>query len=123
MFGEMIPLIKKDSFVICDLNETLFTRDIPCKFTDLDGFIRLFKHVKGKILFLTKHTNKKEIESCFKHLNLNYDDFVVGYTTLPKGIFLMNFPYPKNTVFIDNSLRQIKSVQKYCPDILTLQFK
>jgi hypothetical protein len=123
MFDRMIPLIHKDSFIICDLNETLFTRDVPCKFTDLDGFIRLFKHIKGRILFLTKHKSKKEIKACFKQVHLKYDDFVVVYTDLPKGIFLKNYPYPKHTVFIDNSLRQIQSVQKHCPDILTIQFK
>ncbi len=122
MFDKMIPIIQKNSLVICDLDDTMFTRKIPCEFTDLNGFIQLFKHVKGNLIFLTKHSPPKEIKDRFKELNLNYDDFIVLYTTLSKGVFLKDFPYPPRTVFIDNSTRQIKSVRKHCPDIVCIQF-
>ncbi len=122
MFDELIPLIRKDSLIIMDINDTLITKDKPCRFTDLDGFIHLFKYVKGNILFLTGHASKKEIQNCFKEVGLKYDDFTVLYTNVPKGIFLKRFSYPTHTVFIDNSKRQINSVRKYCPDILAIHY-
>ncbi len=123
MFDEVIPLIRKDSLIIMDINDTLITKDNPCRFTDLDGFIHLFKYVKGNIIFLTGHESKKEIQNCFKSVGLNYKDFVILYTKIPKGLFLKNYPYPAHTVFIDNSKRQINSVSKYCPDIKCIHFK
>ena len=122
MFDKMIPILPKDPFIICDLDETLFTRGMPCKFIDLDGFIQLFTHVKGNLIFLTKHANEKEIRDKFKHLKLNYDDFTVLYTSDSKGAFLKSLSYPPRTVFIDNSVRQIKSVRKHCPDIMCIHF-
>jgi len=123
MFDKMIPMIPKNSFIICDLDDTLFTKELPCKFTDLEGFIQLFAHVKGNLIFLTGHPSKQEIKERFKYLHLNYKDFTVIYTKESKGLFLKKYAYPSRTVFIDNSLRQIKSVQKHCPDIQCIHFK
>jgi len=123
MFDKMIPIIHKDSLVICDLNETLFTRGIPCEFTDLDGFIQLFKHVKGNIIFLTTHKKKQDIKDCFNYLHLNYNDFTVLYSTGSKGLYLKKRSYPPHTVFIDNNVEQIKSVRKHCPDITCIHFE
>lgn len=50
MFTPLIPYIRKDSFVICDLDDTFFKKN-ECRFTDLDGFIELYKHVKGQLIF------------------------------------------------------------------------
>jgi hypothetical protein len=122
MFEDIIPLIKKDSFIIFDIHDTVITRNKPYHFTDLDGFIHLFKYVKGNIMFLTAHPSKKEVQRGFKDVGLNYDDFNVLYSNIPKGLFLKQYSYPSNTVFIDNSLRQINSVRKHCPDILAIHF-
>lgn len=122
MFDKMIPIVHKDSLLICDLDDTFFTKGYPCKFTDLDGFIQLFKHVKGNIIFLTGHPSKQEIKDRFKTLKLNYHDFTIFYCNIPKGLFLKKFRYPPRTVFIDNSRFQIKSVRKYCPDIQCIHF-
>lgn len=121
MFSPLIPYIRKDSFVICDLDDTLFKKN-ECRFTDLDGFIQLYKHVKGNIVFLTYHESKKEIRDKFKCLGLDYNRFIILYTRMPKGLFLKEINYPKQTVFIDNSKRQNNSVKKHCPDIQCFHF-
>jgi hypothetical protein len=120
MFSTMIPLIRKDALVVCDLDDTFFKRD-QCRFIDLPGFIQLFKHVKGNIVFLT-YKSKKEIRDKFKCLGLDYNRFTILYTQIPKGLFLKELDYPKHTVFIDNSKRQINSVKKHCPDIQCFHF-
>ena len=94
MFSTLIPYIRKDSFVICDLDDTLFKRN-ECRFTDLPGFIQLYKHVKGNIVFLTYHESKKEIRDKFKCLGLDYNRFTILYTRIPKGLFLKEIDYPK----------------------------
>jgi len=121
MFSQLIPLIQKDAFILCDLDDTFFKRH-ECRFTDLPGFIMLYKHVKGNIVFLTAHNCKKEIRDKFKCLGLDYNRFAILYTTLPKGIFLKEIDYPNQTIFIDNSKRQINSVKKHCPDIQCFHF-
>ena len=82
MFDKMIPIVHKTSLVICDLDDTFFTKGLPCKFTDLDGFIQLFQHVKGNLIFLTGHPSKQEIKDRFNSLQLNYDDFTIFYHIL-----------------------------------------
>jgi hypothetical protein len=119
----MIPHIRKDAFVICDLDDTLFKKDGPCRFIDLEGFIRLHQHVDGNLLFLTYHESKKEIRDKFKCLGLKHHRFVILFTQKPKGLFLKELGYPKHTVFIDNSKRQINSVRKHCPDIQCFHFQ
>ena len=121
MFSPLIPLIRKDSFVLCDLDDTFFKKN-SCRFTDLVGFIELYKHVNGNLAFLTLHESKKEIRDKFKCLGLDYNQFTIFYTRVPKGIFLKNLDYPIHTIFIDNSKRQINSVKKHCPDILCFHF-
>ena len=123
MFGKIASVIQKDAFVICDLDDTFFTRKGPCRFMDLEGFIRLYRKVEGRVVFLTAHNDKKEICDRFTCLGLDYNRFHVLYTTIPKGPFLKDFGYPKQTVFIDNSKRQINSVKKHCPDIQCFLFK
>jgi hypothetical protein len=129
MFSPMIPHIRKGSFVIMDLDDTFFKKDAffkkddPCKFTDLPGFIALYKHIQGNLVFLTAHVIKKEIHDKFTCLGLNHRDFTIIYTRIPKGPFLKLYKYPKDTVFIDNSKRQINSVRKHCPDIQCFHFQ
>jgi len=123
MFSPMISHIQKDSLVICDLDDTFFYEKGPCRFTDLNGFIELYKHVNGQMLFLTQHKSKKEIRDKFTCLGLDSKRFKILFTSEPKGIFLKAFGYPKKTVFIDNSKRQINSVRKHCPDIQCFLFR
>jgi hypothetical protein len=118
----MIPSIRKDAFVIMDLNDTFYTRQGPCKFMDLLGFIKLYKHVDGNLLFLTGHKSKKEVRVRFACLGLESKLFKILYTQESKGVFLKRFGYPKHTVFIDNSKRQVDSVKKHCPDIQCFLF-
>ena len=122
MFSPLIPHIRPGSLVICDLDDTLFKKTNPCRFIDLPGFIQLYKHVQGKIVFLTYHKSKKEIRDKFKCLGLNPCDFTIFFTQIPKGLFLKDLNYPPHTVFIDNSKRQINSVKKHCPDIQCFHF-
>lgn len=122
MFSKFIPHIRRDSLVFCDLDDTFFTRKSPTKLNDPTGFIQLYKHVKGRIIFLTMHNNKKEIRENFKEVGLDVSQFLILYSTIPKGIFLKEYTYPKNTVFIDNSIRQNNSVKKHCPDIQCFLF-
>lgn len=122
MFDKMIPIVHKDSLIIFDINNTLITNP-PYQFTDLEGFIKLFKHVKGRIVFLTAETSKKETQRQLKEVGLKYDDFTVLHTNIPKGIFLKQYSYPSHTVFIDDRLHQIRSVRKHCPDIQCIHFK
>lgn len=123
MFSKIIPHILPDSLVICDLDDTFFTRKSPTKIIDPEGFVKLYKRVKGKVIFLTYHEIKNEIRDKFKEIGLDSRNFVILYTKVPKGIFLKDYGYPKNTVFIDNSVRQNNSVRKYCPDIQCFLFK
>jgi len=123
MFSEIVPQIRKDAFVICDLNDTFFKKKEPCEFTDLLGFIELYKHVDGRLLFLTYHDSKKEIHDRFKCLGLDYKRFKILFSKMPKGLYLKKLGYPKHTVFIDNSKRQINSVRKHCPDIQCFLFR
>jgi hypothetical protein len=90
---------------------------------DLEGFVQLYKHVDGNLIFLTYHKSKKEIYDRFTCLGLNHQNFTILFTTVPKGIFLKELGYPKHTVFIDNSKRQINSVRKHCPDIQCFHFQ
>ena len=89
---------------------------------DLLGFIDLYKHVDGKLLFLTGHESKKEVRDRFTCLGLDSKRFKILYTQESKGVFLKQFGYPKHTVFIDNSKRQVDSVKKHCPDIQCFLF-
>jgi hypothetical protein len=123
MFSNIVPHIHPNSLVICDLDDTFFTRKSPTKLNDPDGFAKLYEHVNGKIIFLTYHKSKKEIRDKFKEVSLESSQFPILYTTVPKGIFLKDYTYPKNTVFIDNSVRQNNSVKKYCPDIQCFLFR
>lgn len=123
MFEKVIPLIPREALVIMDVNETLITKK-PYRMTDPEGFKQLYKHVKGNIVFLTGNSSKREIQQGFKDAGLRYCDYTVWYTKLPdvpKGIFLKEKTYPKHTVFIDNSVRQLNSVRKHCPDIMTFR--
>ena len=122
MFSPMIPHIQKGSFVIMDLYDTFFKNE-SCQFTDLRGFIQLYKHVNGQLLFLTQHKSKKEIRDKFTCLGLDSKRFKILYTSEPKGVFLKKWGYPKKTVFIDNSKRQINSVRKHCQDIQCFLFQ
>jgi hypothetical protein len=123
MFGKIIPHIRADSLVICDLDDTFFTRKSPTHIIDPDGFFRLYTRVKGNVIFLTYHKSKKEIRDKFKEVGLDSRQFTILYTKVPKGIFLKDYAYPKHTVFIDNSVRQTNSVRKYCPDIQCFLFR
>ena len=122
MFEKIIPLIPREALVIMDVNETLITKK-PYRMTDPEGFKQLYKHAKGNIVFLTGNPSQREIQHRFKDAGLRYCDYTVWYTKLPKGIFLKEKTYPKHTVFIDNSVRQLNSVNKHCPDIMTFQVK
>ena len=119
MFEEIKKQVPRDALVFCDLIGTFYKRSHgKTVFTDLDGFISLWKHVRGKVIFLTAHPNSHDIHHSFKELGLRYSDFTILYTTVPKGEFLKRYRYP-HIVFIDNTKQQILSVQKRCPHIQT----
>ncbi len=117
MFEEIRQQIPRDALVFCDLIGTFYKRSHgKTVFTDLDGFISLWKHVRGKVIFLTAHPNTQDIHHSFEELGLRYSDFTIKYTTIPKGEYLKRYTYP-HLVFIDNTKQQILSVQKHCPHI------
>ena len=119
MFTEIKRQISRDALVFCDLVGTFYKRSHgKTVFVDLDGFISLWKHVRGKIIFLTAHPNKEDIRTSFSELGLRYSDYTIFYSTIPKGEYLLDYRYP-HIAFIDNTLQQIKSVQKHCPHIQT----
>lgn len=124
MFKEICSQIPRGSLVICDIIGTFYKRKgDKLVFTDLDGFIELWKHVRGNLIFLTGHPSHRDIHSGFKKLNLTYADYTVLYTSIPKGDYLKNYKFPTHTVFIDNNINQIRSVQRQCPSIQTFYFK